>query len=47
MSDVDEVTNPLVTGNTGINFVGENDFEDQDMQVGDDCEEFADVNTCL
>lgn len=28
---------------SGISFVGEDNFEDQDVQVGDDCEDLADV----
>ncbi len=32
---------------TGVDFVGEDNFEDQDIQVGDECNEFADVLSCF
>ena len=30
-------------GTSAVSFVGEDNFQDQGMQVGDDCEEYAEV----
>ena len=37
--------NARLAGVSGVTLVGDEKFEDEDMQVGDDCEDCTDVST--